>query len=136
MKRRVDRLGVRRLDPSAFRGGAIGQLDRLHSSRLRRVAEIFSVCRSFSPLDAGSAGDRRRLHCQAGVPAEEFSRYDSEWRIIKYHRAQIRAVLGFREPTVQDADELAAWAILMSMSMRRPINAYVILGSSRRHRIG
>lgn len=46
---------------------------------------------------------------QVGVPAEEFSRYDWEGRAVKYHRAQIRAFLGFREPTVQDADELAAW---------------------------
>jgi Domain of unknown function (DUF4158) len=46
---------------------------------------------------------------QVGVPAEEFSRYDWEGRTVKYHRAQIRAFLGFHEPTVQDADELAAW---------------------------
>jgi hypothetical protein len=46
---------------------------------------------------------------QVGVPAEEFSRYDWEGRAVKYHRAQIRAFLGFREPTVQDAEELALW---------------------------
>ena len=46
---------------------------------------------------------------QVGVPAEEFSRYDWEGRAVKYHRAQIRAFLGFREPTVQDAEELAVW---------------------------
>ena len=46
---------------------------------------------------------------QVGVPAEEFSRYDWEGRAVKYHRAQIRAFLGFREPTVQDAEELAIW---------------------------
>jgi Domain of unknown function (DUF4158) len=37
---------------------------------------------------------------QVGVPVEEFSRYDWEGRTVKYHRAQIRAFLGFREPTV------------------------------------
>jgi hypothetical protein len=46
---------------------------------------------------------------QVGVPAEEFSRYDWEGRAVKYHRAQIRTFLGFREPTVQDAEELAVW---------------------------
>jgi hypothetical protein len=46
---------------------------------------------------------------QVGVPAEEFLRYDWEGRAVKYHRAQIRAFLGFREPTVQDAEELAGW---------------------------
>jgi TnpA family transposase len=46
---------------------------------------------------------------QVGVPAEEFLRYDWEGRAVKYHRAQIRAFLGFREPTVQDAEELAVW---------------------------
>jgi hypothetical protein len=41
---------------------------------------------------------------QVGVPAEEFSRYNWQGRAVKYHRAQIRAFLGFREPTVQDAE--------------------------------
>jgi hypothetical protein len=30
-------------------------------------------------------------------------------RTIEYHRAQVRAALGFREPTVEDEDRLAAW---------------------------
>jgi hypothetical protein len=46
---------------------------------------------------------------QVGVPAEEFSRYDWQGRAVKYHRAQIRTFLGFREPTVQDAEGLAVW---------------------------
>ena len=46
---------------------------------------------------------------QVGVPAEAFLRYDWEGRAVKYHRSQIRAFLGFREPTVQDAEELAVW---------------------------
>src|ERR1700746_88435 len=46
---------------------------------------------------------------QVGVPTEEFSRYDWQGRAVKYHRAQIRAFLGFREPTVQDAEGLAVW---------------------------
>jgi hypothetical protein len=47
---------------------------------------------------------------QVGVPAEEFSRYDWEGRAVKYHRAQIRTFLGFREPTVQDAGEFGRLA--------------------------
>ena len=46
---------------------------------------------------------------QVGVPAEEFSCYDWQGRAVKYHRAQIRAFVGFREATVQDAADLAAW---------------------------
>ena len=48
---------------------------------------------------------------QVGVPAEEFSRYDWEGRAVKYHRAQIRAFLGFREQTVQDAEEFGRLVI-------------------------
>ncbi len=48
---------------------------------------------------------------QVGVPAEEFLRYDWEGRAVKYHRAQIRAFLGFREQTVQDAEEFGRLVI-------------------------
>jgi hypothetical protein len=37
---------------------------------------------------------------QVGVPADQYVRYDWSCRAIKYHRAQIRAFLGFREATV------------------------------------
>src|SRR5271157_2365400 len=42
---------------------------------------------------------------------ESITEYRScrEGRAVKYHRAQIRAFLGFREPTVQDTEELAVW---------------------------
>jgi TnpA family transposase len=46
---------------------------------------------------------------QAGVPAAAWLAYDWRGRAIKYHRAQIRAALGFRSPTVQDEEGLAAW---------------------------
>jgi len=46
---------------------------------------------------------------QVDVPAELYLRYDWSGRTIEYHRAQIRAFLGFREATVQDGHELVAW---------------------------
>ena len=46
---------------------------------------------------------------QVGVPTEEYPRYDWRGRAIKYHRAQVRAHFGFREATVEDGDDLAAW---------------------------
>jgi hypothetical protein len=46
---------------------------------------------------------------QVGVDAGLFSRYAWSGRTIEYHRAQVRAAMGFREPTVEDEDRLAAW---------------------------
>jgi uncharacterized protein DUF4158 len=46
---------------------------------------------------------------QVDVDAGLFSRYAWSGRTIEYHRAQVRAALGFREPTVEDEDRLAAW---------------------------
>ena len=51
----------------------------------------------------------RHIAAQVAVPYDEYLQYDWSGRSIKYHRAQIRAALGFREATVQDADELVAW---------------------------
>ena len=49
------------------------------------------------------------LALQVDVAAEEYLRFDWRGRAIKYHRSQIRKFLGFREPTVQDVDEVAIW---------------------------
>ncbi len=46
---------------------------------------------------------------QVGVEPGEYLRYDWDSRSIKYHRAQIREFLGFREATVADAEELSGW---------------------------
>ena len=35
--------------------------------------------------------------------------YDWRGRTIKYHRVQIRTALGFRESSVEDADQLVDW---------------------------
>lgn len=49
------------------------------------------------------------IAAQVGVAYEEWLRYDWDSRAIKYHRVQIRAALGYREASIQDADDLAAW---------------------------
>jgi hypothetical protein len=46
---------------------------------------------------------------QVKVPPERLADYDWAGRAGKYHRAQIRDALGFREPTVGDEDKLAVW---------------------------
>jgi hypothetical protein len=46
---------------------------------------------------------------QVGVSAACYAEYDWNGRAIKYHRAQIRSFLGFREATVRDTEALAAW---------------------------
>jgi len=49
------------------------------------------------------------LAFQVGVPAAAWQGYDWRGRTIEYHRAQIRAALGFREATDEDAVALAQW---------------------------
>jgi TnpA family transposase len=46
---------------------------------------------------------------QVDVPPEAFSAYDWGSRTIKYHRAQVRRVFGFREATRGDETKLTRW---------------------------
>jgi TnpA family transposase len=46
---------------------------------------------------------------QVKVPAEAFAAYDWSGRTVKYHRAQIRTALGFRETSREDEDRLTNW---------------------------
>jgi hypothetical protein len=46
---------------------------------------------------------------QVNVDPSLFDEYAWSGRTIEYHRAQIRAALGFHEPTVEDEDNLAVW---------------------------
>ena len=46
---------------------------------------------------------------QVGVPPGELGFYEWSGSTIGYHRSQIRAYLGFRECSVQDADTLTGW---------------------------
>jgi Domain of unknown function (DUF4158) len=49
------------------------------------------------------------LAAQVGIPPEHWSAYDWDGRAIKYHRAEIRALLGFREATIADHEALRMW---------------------------
>ncbi len=46
---------------------------------------------------------------QVKVPVEKYADYDWQGRTIKYHRAQIRKFLNFREATVKDASDMVKW---------------------------
>jgi Domain of unknown function (DUF4158) len=46
---------------------------------------------------------------QVEVSAACYAEYDWQGRAIKYHRAQIRSFLGFREATLRDAETLTAY---------------------------
>lgn len=46
---------------------------------------------------------------QLVLEASTWNDYDWSGRTIKYHRAEIRKLLGFREPTVADGQELVEW---------------------------
>jgi TnpA family transposase len=46
---------------------------------------------------------------QVQVPAEAFATYDWSGRTLKYHRAQIRTALGFREAGREDEERLTGW---------------------------
>lgn len=46
---------------------------------------------------------------QLGIAPEELLPYDWDGRMIKTHRAAIRAFLGYRETTLQDEEALVAW---------------------------
>jgi hypothetical protein len=49
------------------------------------------------------------LAAQVGIPSEQWSAYDWDGRAIKYHRAEIRTFLGFREATIADSEALGTW---------------------------
>ena len=51
----------------------------------------------------------RHIAHQLGVATEELLAYDWDGRMIKHHRAAIRAFLGFRETTKQDEEALVSW---------------------------
>ena len=51
---------------------------------------------------------------QIGVPAAAWRSYDWGSRAIAYHRAQIRDALGFREATLDDAETLSFYRIIVA----------------------
>jgi hypothetical protein len=46
---------------------------------------------------------------QLEIASANWSNYDWSGRTIKYHRSEIRKLLGFREATVADSEELTDW---------------------------
>ncbi len=56
---------------------------------------------------------------QAEVLPTEWTQYDWNGRTIKYHRAQIRELLGFREPTGEDTAALGGWLVEHTLSRER-----------------
>ena len=56
---------------------------------------------------------------QVGVPAAAWTGYDWRGRTIEYHRAQIRAALGFREATDDDAAALGGWLGGQALALER-----------------
>ena len=74
---------------------------------------------------------------QVGVAAEEFASYDWSGRTIKNHRAQIREINQFREPTVGDEDKLAGWLAgeLCPVELNRDRLRLALLARCREDRI-
>ena len=66
---------------------------------------------------------------QIALPYETFAAYPWSGRTIEAHRAQIRAALGFREPTLADAQEISAW--LRRHALPRERNEDRLLESAR-----
>jgi hypothetical protein len=56
---------------------------------------------------------------QVGVAAVVWQGYDWRGRTIEYHRAQIRAALGFREATLDDAEALGRWLDGQALALER-----------------
>jgi len=48
---------------------------------------------------------------QVSVAPEAYLQYDWQGRSIEYHRAEIRTLLGFRESTVADAEQMKHWLL-------------------------
>jgi len=68
---------------------------------------------------------------QVGVPAAAWADYDWRGRTIEYHRAQIRAALGFREATDEDAAVLGGWLGEQALALERRHDRLVAAGRER-----
>jgi Domain of unknown function (DUF4158) len=68
---------------------------------------------------------------QVGVPAAAWRGYDWRGRTIEYHRAQIRAALGFREATDEDAVALVRWLEERALDLERRHDR--LLAAAREH---
>lgn len=68
---------------------------------------------------------------QLGVTADAYLAYDWQGRSIKTHRAEIRAWLGFREATVDDATHMTAWLVAHDVSHTRNRDAFKAVAYAR-----
>jgi hypothetical protein len=74
----------------------------------------FPRCAEDVPLAAVEA-----VAGQVGVTVTAWQGYDWHGRTIEYHRAQIRAALGFREATLDDAEALGRWLDSQVLALER-----------------
>ena len=59
------------------------------------------------------------LAIQTKTAASAWAEYDWQGRTIKYHRAEIRALWGFREATAEDGEDLMVWLRQRVLSQER-----------------
>ena len=79
----------------------------------------------------------RFLADQVRVPIEAWNEYRWTGRTIEYHRAQIRAHLGYRVSTVNDQEKLTAWLVVnVAHAERRPERVWEELLARFRRRVG
>jgi hypothetical protein len=95
---------------------SLSAADRLlvaSKSRANRLA--FAIMLAFSrsmgrlPRPGEALGPATVAHIARQVGCDVSDSGEAHARTLKRHRAEIRALLGFREATVADADALAAW---------------------------
>ena len=67
------------------------------------------------------AGVVAHVAAQIGVPAAAYLQYDWRGRSIEQHRADIRALLGFRTAIIQDGHDLVAWLCAQEVVYERQI---------------
>ncbi len=68
---------------------------------------------------------------QVGVAAAAWQGYDWRGRTIEYHRAQIRAALGFREATLDDAEALGRWLDGQALALERRPDRLLVAARER-----
>ena len=74
---------------------------------------------------------------QVGVDASGLGFYEWSGSTIEYHRAQIRAHLGYRVSTVNDQEKLTAWLVVnVAHAERRPERVREELLARFRRRVG
>ena len=82
--------------------------------KLFQAEGCFPRCQEDVPAAAVEA-----IASQVGVAAAAWQGYDWRGRTIEYHRAQIRAALGFRAATLDDAEALGRWLDGQALALER-----------------